>query len=220
MMGAGVLSFVFGGIAKLKAPGHMPIFVYSFTGMLGWNVFSGLISKVSVSLVGNTHLISKVYFPRLLLPFSTIFGVLIDFTAALLIVPFLLVAFHITPGLPLLMLPVWVFLLALMGMGIGLCASAVMVLYRDVSPMVSVVMGFLPYISAVGFDLTQVRPEFKHIVVYNPIIGLLEGMRWSLVNLPFSGSANLAYSVVASVAIFFLGIMAFKRMERIFADVI
>ena len=123
-------------------------------------------------------------------------------------------------GLPLLMLPVWVSLLALMGMGIGLCASAVMVLYRDVSPMVSVVMGFLPYISAVGFDLTQVRPEFKHIVIYNPIIGLLEGMRWSLVNLPFSGSANLWYSVFASIVIFFLGVMAFKRMERIFADVI
>jgi len=220
LLGAGVLSFIFGGIAKLKAPGNFPFFLYVFSGQLAWSIFSGTVSKVSMSLVGNSHLVAKVYFPRLILPFSTVFGVLIDFAAAGLILPILWVIYHVTPGWPILLTPVWIILLGLMGMGIGLCASAVMVLYRDVTAVLNVVMGFLPYISAVGFDIKDIPHSVKGLVLANPIIGLLEGFRWSVVGLPISGSSHLVYSVCFSLGMFVVGIFAFKRMERIFADVI
>src|ERR1700722_15326278 len=87
LLGAGVMSFIFGGVAKLKAPGDTPYFLYCFTGQLGWTLFAGIVGKVSASLVGNSPLVAKVYFPRLLLPLSTVFSVLVDFCAASLLLP-------------------------------------------------------------------------------------------------------------------------------------
>jgi lipopolysaccharide transport system permease protein len=220
LLGAGVLSFVFGGIAKLKAPGHMPLFLYCFSGQLAWSIFAGTFTKVSGSLVGNSHLVSKVYFPRLLLPISTVFAVLVDFCAAALILPFLLIYFHVMPGLPLLLLPVWLLLLAMLGMGFGLCAAALMVSYRDVNAVLGVLMGFLPYLSAVGFDVNAIPKAVKPLVLINPVIGLLEGFRWSVARQPLSTSSHMAYSVLFSIIMFVIGVVAFKRMERRFADVI
>jgi lipopolysaccharide transport system permease protein len=220
LLGAGVLSFVFGGIAKLKPPNGTPVFLYCFTGQLAWSIFAGTVTKVSGSLTGNAHLVSKVYFPRLLLPISTVFAVLVDFCAAALILPFLLILYQVMPGLPLLLTPVWMLLLAILGMGFGLCAAALMVSYRDVNAVLGVFMGFLPYLSAVGFDVNSIPRAAKPLVVFNPVIGLLEGFRWSVANQPFSGSSHLAYSVIFSIGMFVFGVAAFKRMERKFADVI
>lgn len=220
LLGAGVMNFIFGSVAKLPTPGGMPTFLLCFTGQLGWTIFAGIVSKVSGSLVSNSHLVAKVYFPRLLLPLSSVFAVLVDFAAASLIVPFLMLNYHITPTASLLMLPVWMLLLAMLGMGVGLCASALIVSYRDVSAVLNVVMGFLPYVSGVGFAVASLPAKYQPLALYNPVAGLIEAFRWSLIGKGDFHVNQVAYAVSASLVMFVVGVLAFKRMERRFADVI
>ena len=111
----------------------MPYFVFSFAGLLGWNAFSSTLTKASSCLVGNANLVSKVYFPRLVLPLSTVFSTLIDFGVALAMMVVLMVAYHVVPGVGLLLLPVWLVLIILLAVGLGLIAAALTVPYRDVS---------------------------------------------------------------------------------------
>lgn len=220
LLGAGVMSFIFGSVAKLPTPDKMPTFVLCFTGQLGWMILAGIISKVSGSLVGNSHLVSKLYFPRLLLPFSTVFAVLVDFAASALLLPVIMVIYHIAPTPALLLLPVWMLLLAMLGLGIGLCAAALTVMFRDVTTVLNVMMGFLPYLSGVGFAVSSLPQKYQPIAAANPVSGLIEAFRWSLVGKGEFNVGHVVFAGVAAVCIFIIGLFSFKRMERKFADVI
>ncbi len=220
LLGAGVMNFIFGSVAKLPTPKGVPSFVVCFTGQLGWMIFSGIVSKVSGSLVSNSHLVSKVYFPRLLLPLSTVFAVMVDFSASLLLLPVMMVGYHIAPSPAMLLLPVWILLLALLGLGVGLCAAALTVIFRDVTTVLNVVMGFLPYLSGVGFVVSSLPQKYRPIAVANPIAGLIEAFRWSLLGRGDFSAAHVVYAAVASVCMFVVGVFGFRRMERRFADVI
>jgi lipopolysaccharide transport system permease protein len=220
LMGAGVLSFIFGGIAHLKAPGTLPYFVYCFTGQLGFSIFSGIVTKVSTSLTANAHLVAKVYFPRLLLPFSTVFAVMVDFCAAATILPVLMVTYHVVPGIGILLLPFWIALFVLLALGVGLLAAALMVSYRDVSALITVIMGFLPYVSAVGFDPSTLSHRMKMLVLINPVAQILEGFRWSLLNTQMPSANHILFATAISAGSFVLGTLLFRKMEKKFADVI
>ena len=114
---------MFGKVAKLPSDG-VPYFVFSYAGLLGWNAFSSTLSKASGSLVGNANLVSKVYFPRLVLPLSTVFSSLLDFAVALVMLAALMIAYRVAPGIGLLLLPVWLLLLLLLSIGVGLFAAS------------------------------------------------------------------------------------------------
>lgn len=224
LLGAGILSFVFNRIAALPTGGVPPI-LFSYVGMLGFTLFSSTLSKASASLVGNTQLISKVYFPRLILPLSTVLSSLVDFGVGLLALAVLMVIFHIAPTASLLLLPLWLALILLLSLGVGLFFSAVMVSYRDVQYVVPVLVSFLTLASPIAYASSfvaqklsvEVRPLY---FLLNPLASLLDAFRVSIVG---SGGVLWPYALVASVlsvGVFVAGMVAFRQMEQKFADVI
>lgn len=216
---AGIFAIVFGQVAELPS-GGVPYFLFTFMGMLAWNLFSGVVGRAAPSLVGNQALVSKVFFPRLIVPMASALAVFIDFAVALGLGVVLLVIYGVNPGWAVLLLPVWAFLLALMGSGIALAASAIMVKYRDVGYVLPWIMQVLLYASPVAYSLEAVPDNLRWIFTANPLTWFLEGFRFSLLGLPAPPAWQIVGAVVAPVVVFFLGLLAFQRFEREFADVI
>lgn len=219
LMAAGIFSFVFGSVAKLPSDG-LPYFLFSYAGLLGWNLFNNTVTKCSACLVGNSQLISKVFFPRLILPLSTIPSSLVDFAVAMGMMIGLMVVYHVVPTFALLLLPVWILALVLLSMGIGLLTASLMVSYRDVQYILPVALQILLYASPIAYALSAVPPHLRFIYLLNPLSGPLEAFRWSLLGTPPPPLNSVIYSVGVSIAVFLIGALSFKRMERRFADVI
>jgi lipopolysaccharide transport system permease protein len=219
LMAAGIFSFVFGRVARLPSDG-VPYFVFSYSGLLAWNAFSSTLTKVSGSLVGNANLVSKVYFPRLVLPLSTVFSSLLDFGVALVMLVVIMAVTHVAPGIGLLLLPVWLLLLLLLSVGLGLFSASLMVSYRDIAYILPVATQFLLYASPVAYAVSAVPEKLRLIYFMNPLSGLLEAFRWSVLNRGTLHPAFLVYAAAITMVVFFLGAFAFRRMERRFADVI
>jgi lipopolysaccharide transport system permease protein len=219
LISAAIFAFVFGKVAKLPSDG-VPFFVFAYAGLLGWNLFSTTLTKVSMSLVGNTNLVSKVYFPRLVLPLSTVFSTLLDFVIALAMLTIIMAFTHVRPGLGLVTLPIWASLLLLLSLGVGLFAAALAVTYRDIQYILPVATQFLLYASPVAYALSAVPKKWHTVYMLNPISSLLEGFRWSLLNHGALQPSMIAYASAVSIGVFLLGAFAFRRMERQFADVI
>lgn len=226
LLAAGIFSIIFGKIAKMPTD-NVPPFLFVFAGMLGWNLFSSTLLKASNSLLANSGLVSKVFFPRLLLPISTTLSSLIDFGVALMMMAVLMVIYHVTPGVALILLPLWLFLLLMIAIGISFITSALTVSYRDVGYILPVFVNLLMYASPVAYSLSGAlkrlnlgNGRFDIFFALNPLSGLLEAMRWSLLNTTPPNPGYLIYSAVFAVVSFVGGAFIFKRMERRFADVI
>lgn len=219
LMAAGIFSFVFGRVANLPSDGT-PYFLFSFAGLLAWNAFNSTLNKISTCLVSNSQLISKVYFPRLVLPLSTIFSTLIDFGVAAGLMVVLMFLYGVAPTAAILLLPVWLALILMLAIGCGLIASALMVTYRDVQHVLPVLIQFLLYGSPVAYASSAVPAHLQPYFFLNPLSSLLDAFRWSILgkgDLPLNA---LGYSVAVTVLIFFGGAFAFRKMERRFADLI
>jgi lipopolysaccharide transport system permease protein len=214
-----ILAVVFGQIAKVSSDG-VPAFTFVYAGMLGWNAFSTTVSKSSSSLVQDAALLSKVYFPRLVLPLSTVLSTLVDFAIAALLLPVLFVSSGVHPGLGLVLLPIWLLMLIALAFGLGLWLSALMVTYRDVKYALPVLLTFLMYASPIAYPASAIPPTLRRYFLINPLAPLVEAMRWSLFNRGRLLWGNLAYATVFMVAILIWGAYVFSRMERRFADVI
>lgn len=219
LIGAGVFALVFGGVADLPSEG-VPYFVLSFAGMLAWNAFNGVVGRASTSLVANAALVSKVFFPRILVPLSSVYSVLVDFAVALGFFGVLLVVFGISPGWPVLLLPVWLALVVLMASGLGLVTSALMVKYRDVGYVLPVVTQTLLYASPVAYSLSAVPEHYRVWFNLNPLTWVLQEFRWSLLGLAAPEPWQVVASVIAAALVFLVGALVFEHMERGFADVI
>lgn len=219
LIGAGIFSFVFGNVAKLPSDGK-PYFLFSFAGLLGWNAFANTLGKSSGSLVGNGHLVSKIYFPRLILPLSTGFGVVIDFLVALAMMLVLLVMFQVPLTLAILALPVFLALALMLAMGLGMYFASLMVTYRDVQYIVPVLSQFLMYGSPVAYATSVVPERFQILYALNPLVGILDGFRWAAIGAPITDWRHVGYSAIMAVVVFVGGALAFQKMERRFADVI
>jgi lipopolysaccharide transport system permease protein len=223
LMAAGIFTVIFGRVAQLGG-GPIPYFVLSFAGMMAWGLFSGTVTKSSTCLIGNAHLVSKIYFPRLVLPLSTVFGVLIDFAVSFGLMAFLMASFPLVPPIEILLLPVWMLLLLMIALGIGFFAAALTVSYRDVQYVLPVMVQFLLYASPVGYSLEKAMEKlpasFHWFFLANPLSGLLEAFRWSLLGMAPPPPGLLAYSAGFAFVVFILGAFSFRRMERNFADVI
>lgn len=223
IMAAGIFAFIFGNVAALPSEG-VPYFVFSFAGQLGWNIFNATLGKASASIVGHSGMISKVYFPRMILPFSCALGSLLDFCISFGVFLILLIIFGITPGIQILLAPVWLLILLAMGIGLGLTASALMVSYRDVGHVLPVLTNLLLYASPVHYSLqvalSKVSPQWHFFFFLNPLSGAIDGLRWSLLNTNAPHWPYVCYSIFSAMIILFCGMVIFKRLERNFADII
>jgi len=219
LLGAAIFTFVFGRVARMSSDG-VPYLIFSFAGLLAWNVFNSTLTRASASVVENSRMVSKIYFPRLILPLSTIGSVLIDFAVSACVMVLLMAIYHVHPGWPLLLMPIFLALLFMAATGVGLYTSALMVSYRDLQYALPPFLQFLLYASPVAYAASSVPASLRSIYYLNPLAALLEGFRWSILGTGHPQPAALAYSIVVVLAMFVIGLVSFKRMERRFADVI
>ncbi len=219
LLSAGIFSIVFGQIADLSSDG-VPYFVFSFAGMLAWTLFNGIVSRAAPSLVSNQALVSKVFFPRMLVPLSSVLSVLVDFLVASALMVGLLLWYGIAPGWPLLTLPLWVLAVVLLGSGLGMACSALMVKFRDVAYVVPFALQSLLYASPLAYSLSEVGPGIRWLFDLNPLTWVLEGFRWALLGLAEPAAWQMVATAVVSTAVFGAGALIFSKMERGFADVI
>ncbi|WP_348543654.1 ABC transporter permease [Chthoniobacter sp.] len=220
LLGAGIFAFVFGRVARLDS-GDQPYVLFAYAGLLAWNLFNGVVLKASGSLVANASLVAKVFFPRLLLPFSGVLSTLLDFVIALVVGAILLFISGQTPGLSLLAAPFWLVFLLLLATGLGLLCAALAVAYRDVIHVLPVALQFLLYGSPVGYTIAVIPPGLPRLLYkLNPLAALIEGFRVALLGHGEIGVRSSIYACTVAVALFITGLIVFRRMERQFADVI
>jgi lipopolysaccharide transport system permease protein len=219
LLAAGIFTFVFGKVARMPSDG-LPYFAFSYAGLLAWNAFNSTLTKASASVIGNSQLVSRVFFPRLILPLSTVLSTLIDFFVALALMVVLMVGYGITPGWGVLLLPLWLILLVALALGIGVYTSALTVRYRDLQYVVPVLLQMLLYASPVAYSVSAVPDRLRVLYFLNPMSGLLEAFRWSLLGRGQLDWTHVIYSSSWVVVVSFGGALAFKKMEHKFADVI
>jgi lipopolysaccharide transport system permease protein len=219
LMTAGAFSFIFGKVAKFPSDG-VPYFLFAFVGSLGWSVFSNALGKISTSLVGNAQLVSKIFFPRLVLPLSMLGSVMVDLVVGLGLLLVLCVIAGVAPGLGLLTLPFWLALLLLISCGLGLMAASLMVKFRDVGYVLPVVTQVLLYASPVAYSVAALPANLRGWYQVNPLSAVLEGFRWALINTRAPGTWSTVWSGAFAVLVFVAGATVFGNMERKFADVI
>ena len=221
IVAAGVLNFAFGVVAGARPRGPS-YFLFTFAGLLMWNLFSMTLNKTSLALVGNSYLISKVYFPRLALPISGTLSTLLDFAIALVVL-FVVQAFYgVVPEWQLLLLPVWIGMVLFLALGAGLIAAALTVQYRDIQHILPILIPFMLYASPVAYDVTQIPERYQQVFyLINPLAAPIVAFRASLLpTSPMPPVPFLAWSALVATALFVLGAAVFKRTERRFADVV
>lgn len=216
-----VFTIVFGKIAKLPTEGTAPYAVMVFAGLLPWMLFASVLSDASTSIVGSSNLISKVYFPRLIVPVSTVLVALIDFLVSLLILAGLMLWYGVVPGWQILLLPLFVMLALLCSIGPALWAAAVLVKYRDFRFIIPFVTQIGLYISPVGFSGKIVPEQWSLLYSLNPMVGIIDGFRWCILGgqSPINGT-GFALGVGITLVLLWWGIRSFRRTERAFADLI
>lgn len=219
LVAAGLFSIVFGQVADLPSQG-VPYLVFSFAGVLAWNLIDGVISRSSASLVANQALVSKVFFPRLLVPLSTVLSVMLDFAVAAMLLAVLLIVFGVAPGWGLLLLPVWVLAAVMIALGVGLAASAMMVKYRDVGYVLPWFTQVAFFATPVAYSLEAVPPNLEWLFQINPLTWLMECFRWSILDLYAPPVWQMVGIVGVGLVVLAGGTLVFQKMERGFADVI
>ncbi|MFN7141852.1 MAG: ABC transporter permease [Limisphaerales bacterium] len=216
-----VLTVVFGKFARMPAPAGTPYAILVFCGMLPWLFFSAAIAESGNSLVANSNLISKVYFPRLVVPVSSVIVSLVDFLISMGFLGFLLLWYGVVPSTNIVYLPLFCVLAFTASLGVGLWIAALMVQYRDFRFIVPFLVQFGLYISPVGFVSSVVPDNFRLLYSLNPIAGIIDGFRWSIL-----GNEHPIYwpgmmlSIICAAGLLFTGVRYFRSTERTFADVI
>jgi lipopolysaccharide transport system permease protein len=219
LLGAGVLSFVFGRVAKLPT-GGIPPFLFAFTGLAAWNAFSSVVSRGSTSLVSNSNLVSKVYFPRMVIPISTTGSTTCDFVVSLAFLGVLLGVYGIVPTPAILLVPLWLVLIFCLATGIALVTSSLMVTYRDIAYILPFLLQLLMFASPVAYSVAALPHQYHLFFQLNPLTWLLADMRWSLLHQPQPGVLTLVLSAIVPLAVLIVGSTVFEMHERGLADFI
>jgi lipopolysaccharide transport system permease protein len=212
-----ILTFVFSKVAKLEGPQTFPYILLVFTAMLPWQFFSNSLSEASNSLVGNSNLITKVYFPRIIIPVSTIITSVIDFFVSLSILSIIMVWYQVLPPLQVLLLPLFLIQVFIFALGFSLWLTALNVKYRDFRYIIPFIIQTGLYLTPVGFSSNTIPEEWQLLYSINPMVGIIDVFRWCILNTPFNTSSYLVSLAVTFLFIWF-GIYYFRRMERTFAD--
>jgi lipopolysaccharide transport system permease protein len=216
-----VFTIIFGSLAKLPSDGAVPYPVLVFAGMLPWFLFSSILSEASNSVVTNANLISKVYFPRLIVPSAAGIVALVDFAINIVILFAIMVWYGFMPNWQIVFLPLFVVLAVLASLGPALLITALNVRYRDFRFVIPFVVQFGLYVSPVGFSSAVVPDAWRFWYSLNPVVGVIDGFRWCLLG----GESQLympgfLVSLVVVAAMLWLGVRYFRRTEKTFADLI
>jgi len=216
-----VFTVIFGKLAKFPSEGNAPYAIMVYAGMLPWQFFASSITATSGSLVGNAQLITKVYFPRLIIPASSMITSFVDFIISFIILLFLMVYYGFLPTWKMFFLPGFLIITFLTALGFGLYITSLNVKYRDFRYVVPFLVQFGLYLSPVGFSSTIIPEKYRLLYSLNPIVGVIDGFRWVILG----GESNIfvpGFILSLFVAIFFLiiGLMKFRKMEKYFADII
>lgn len=215
-----VLSVIFGKVAKLPSDG-VPYPILTFTALLPWQFFANTLTESSNSLISNAGMISKIYFPRLIIPFAAVLSGVVDFLISLVILIGMMIWYRVIPDLAVLWLPLFFLLAFGSSIGIGLWFCALNVEYRDVRYVMPFIVQMGLYISPVGFSSSVVPEKWRFLYSLNPMVGVIDGFRWGLLGqkVPLYGP-GLVLSSIMTLIIIITGVLYFKSMERTFADVI
>jgi lipopolysaccharide transport system permease protein len=217
-----VFTVIFGRVAGLPSEGDAPYALMVFAGMLPWTLFATSLSDASNSLIGNANLISKVYFPRLILPTATVVTALVDFLIGLVILVGLMAFYRYAPNWNILLLPAFVLLALLASLGPSLWITALNVKYRDFRYIIPFLVQFGLYVSPVGYSGSAIPEPWRLLYSLNPMVGVIDGFRWCILGADSSPIYWPGFILSLVVVAFFLwlGISRFRKMEKTFADII
>jgi lipopolysaccharide transport system permease protein len=213
-----VFTFVFGKVAKLPSEGNAPYALMVFAGLLPWQFFSSSLTEASNSLIGNTNLITKVYFPRLIIPASAVITSFVDFAISFGLLVLMMIGYQYTPSWQIVFLPIFLLLAFVTSFGVSLYLTALNVKYRDFRYIIPFIVQFGLYVSPVGFSSTIVPDQWRFLYACNPMVSVIDGFRWCIL-----GEANLqwdmlAISMVVTALFLVIGIRYFRKTEKSFAD--
>lgn len=212
-----IFTVVFSRVAGLKNPGGSPYALMVFAGMLPWQFFSNALSESSNSLVSNANLITKVYFPRMIIPASSVITSLVDFAISFSIMVLMFFWYGFLPSWHIVFLPVFILLAFMCAFGIGLYLTAVNVKYRDFRYIIPFIIQFGLYITPVGFSSSVIDEKWRTLYSLNPMVGVIDGFRWCILGDPMHWNSFFVSLFITTVFVC-LGMYYFRRMERTFAD--
>ena len=214
-----IFSFFFGRLAHMPSDG-LPYPLFAYTGLLPWMFFATAATNASSSLVSNTNLVSKVYFPRLVIPIAAVSASVVDLTIQLALLVVLLLVFGVMPGPALMLLPPLFIFMLLTALSVGIWLSALDVEYRDVRYAIPFLMQVWLFATPVVYPASLVSENVRALYGLNPMAGVVEGFRWALLGRDYSPGPLLWVSVGVVMVLLISGLFYFRRMERSFADVI
>lgn len=216
-----VFSIFFGGLARVPSDG-IPYPLFSLAGLLPWQLFENSLRNASRSLVTNRNMITKIYFPRVVLPLSSVLACIVDFFVAVPILIFMMIYYHYSPNIYLLLIPFYILLTIITSLGVALWFSAMDVLYRDIGYIIPFICQLWMYLTPIAYGSGMIsNPKLQFIYNLNPMVGVVNGFRSSLLGVyntvPIQ---SIVFSSVISILILISGLVYFRRMEKQFADLI
>ncbi len=214
-----VFTVIFGNVAKL-GPEGTPYYIFSFTALLPWNYFSKALQSCGNSLISGQNLITKVYFPRLVLPLTGVIGCLIDLAIGMVVLVILMIVGGIAPPPQIILLPVFIVIACITALGAGLWITALSVRYRDIAFATPFLISLWMFVTPVIFAVEKIPEKYQLLLWLNPMTGVIEGFRWSIIGTSSPVWTYMAGSLTITCLVLLGGLYYFKAMERSFVDVI
>lgn len=214
-----VFSLFFGRLGKIPSDG-VPYPIFAYAALLPWQYFANSLSGSADSLVGSANLLSKIYFPRLVIPIASVLPAVIDFALAFIILLVMMLFYGIVPTWNVIWLPVFLLLALITALGAGLWLSAMNVQYRDIRYTIPFITQFWMFASPVAYPSSLVPDQWRPLYGLNPMAGVIEGFRWALLGTNTGPGPMIAISVVMGLGLLVSGALYFRRMEKTFADVV
>ncbi len=214
-----IFTVIFGNLAKIPSE-NLPYAVFAMAGLIPWNYFSTAFARGGTSLVGSANLLSKVYFPRLIIPIASILGGLIDSAIVFIVLIGLMLFYGIVPTWAIVTLPLFLLLAIATALGVSLWLSALNVQYRDVGYLVPFIAQFWMYATPVVYPASMIPEQWRLLYSLNPMTGVVEGFRWALFGTGEGPGLTLALAIAMVCVLVVSGLYFFKRMEETFADVV
>ena len=214
-----IFTVIFGYFAKIPSDG-LPYPVFAYCALLPWNYFSGALNRCIVSVVADAHLISKVYFPRLILPIAGTISGLVDFAISFMLILGMMAWYGISPGWAALAIPAFLFFALVTALSIGLWLSALNVRYRDIGYTIPFLLQVWMFLSPIVYPVSMVPEKYRLLYSLNPMAGVIEGFRWALLNKASPDFSVVGVSVAVVLVLLLGGLVFFRNMESTFPDVV
>ncbi len=212
-----VFTALFGGGGS-SSPDGIPYPLFSFAALLPWNLFAKAINEAGRSLVNNRNMITKVYFPRLVVPTASVLAGLVDFSISFVVLIGLMLYFRVTPTQAVWTLPLFLILTLVTSLGVSLWASAMNVIYRDVGHIIPFVTQLGLFLTPIIYSTSRISVKWRLVYALNPMVGVVDGFRWALLGTSAPDTGLLAVSIGVALVVLVTGLFYFRRMERTFAD--